>query len=64
MWVEINGRINYPIKNVLIEMVENQEVNMEDGGVKFCVSWYGIQVSQVGTETFVAGWNEHRITGK
>ena len=45
-------------------MVENQEINMEDGGVKFCVSWYGIQVSQVGTETFVAGWNEHRITGK
>jgi len=27
LWVEVNGRVNYPIKAVL-EMEENDEINM------------------------------------
>ena len=46
LWVEINGRVNYPIKAVLIE---NGDFNLENEHVKFCVSWYTMRVSQVGT---------------
>ena len=63
IWVEVSGRINYPIKAILIEMQENDDFNLEHDDVKFCFSWYSIQVSQVGTKKFVAAWNEHQIQG-
>lgn len=63
MWVEINGRINYPIKALLVEMEENNEINMEDEHIKFCVSWFAMRVTNVGTSLFVKAWNEHRIPG-
>ena len=44
-------------------MQENHDFNLEHDYVKFCVSWYSIQVSQVGMKKFVAAWNEHRIQG-
>ena len=46
-------------------MQENHNFNLEHhhDDVKFCVSWYSIQVSQVGMKKFVAAWNEHRIQG-
>jgi len=43
--VEVNGRVNYPIKAVLVEMEENDEINMENNHIKFCYDvchkhWY------------------------
>jgi len=65
LWVEVNGRVNgrvnYPIKAILIEMQENGDFNLEDEHVKFCVSWYTMRVTQVGTAMFVSVWNEHCI---
>ena len=63
IWVEVNGRVNYPIKAVLIEMEENGEIDLCCEHVKFCVSWYTMHVAHIGTSTFVAAWNEHRIPG-
>ena len=54
IWVEVNGRVNYPIKAALIEMQENGDFNLEDEHVKYCVSWYTMHVSQVGTTMFVS----------
>ena len=31
---------------------------------KFCVSWFTLQVAQVGTTLFVQSWNEHPIPSK
>ncbi|XP_065886701.1 uncharacterized protein [Dysidea avara] len=62
IWVEVNGRVNYPIKAALIEMQENGDFNLEDDHIKHCVSWYTLHVSQVGTTMFVTAWNEHRIS--
>lgn len=63
IWVEINSRVNYPIKSVLIDMMESGEFSMDDERDKFCVSWFAIKVAAVGIELFVASWNEHPIPG-
>ena len=52
-----------PSKAALIEMQENGDFNLEAEHVKYCVSWYTMHVSQVGTTMFVTAWNEHRISG-
>lgn len=63
IWVEVNGRVNYPIKTVLVEMEENGEIDLRSEHVKFCVSWFTMHVAHIGTSIFVAAWNEHRIPG-
>ena len=55
LWVEINNRVNYPIKQVLIEMENGSEINMGDSLYKFCVSWFSIQVAMVGVSSFNPG---------
>jgi len=64
MWLEVNTRVNYPIKAALIEMEENHEINLDDNHIKFSVSWFTIHVANVGTTTFVSAWNELRISGE
>lgn len=64
IWVEVNGRVNYPIKAALIEMQEDGAFNLEHEDTKYYISWYTMRVSQVGTTMFVKAWNEHRISGK
>lgn len=63
IWREVNQRVNYPIKWVLVEMENNGEIDMDNEVVKFCVSWIAIRVIQDATETFIASWNNHRIPG-
>lgn len=63
IWPEINQRINYPVKRVLIEMEGNDEINMADDIVKYCVSWTTIKVMGPAIQKFVAAWNAHRIPG-
>ena len=42
-WVEINGRVNYPVKASLIKMEEQGVIDMESSMHKFCVSWFAIR---------------------
>ena len=63
MWPEVNQRINYPVKRVLVEMESNGEIDMADPIVKFCVSWTTITVIQPAVLTFVNAWNSHTIPG-
>lgn len=63
IWVEINSRVNYPIKNCLVEMESNDQLNMDCDHIKFCVSWFSIRVASIGTGLAVQSWNEHRIPG-
>ena len=44
LWPEVNQRINYPIKRVLIEMESNGELDMSNRITKFCVSSVSIMV--------------------
>ena len=63
IWVEINARVNYPIKEVLVDMLERGDFSLDAEWHKFCVSWFVIQVASTGIELFVAAWNDHPIPG-
>ena len=39
IWPEVNQRINYPIKRLLITMENNEEISMGDEVTRFCISW-------------------------
>lgn len=64
LWPEVNRRINYPVKNVLVTMEESEEIDMNDGCTKFCVSWVTINIVSHAITRFVASWNSHRLPGR
>lgn len=39
LWPEVNSRINYPVKRILVDIEANQEITMHTDTEKFCVSW-------------------------
>ena len=63
IWVEVNTRVNYPVKAVLLEMLEQGSMNLEDLLHKFCISWFSIKVVSVGIDLFIKSWNNHPIPG-
>ncbi|XP_056326001.1 uncharacterized protein LOC130238907 [Danio aesculapii] len=64
MWPEVNKRVNFPIKRALIQMVDQESLDMEDGLTRYCLSNLTCQISQIGVQRFVHAWNSHYITGK
>ncbi len=63
IWVEVNNRVNYPIKRVLIDMLEKGEFSLDDPLHCHCVSWFSINVANVGLSLFISSWNDHPIPG-
>lgn len=63
IWVEVNQRVNYPIKRVLVDMENSEEIDMENESIKFCVSWVTIRVMEDPIKCFIQSWNNHRIPG-
>ena len=63
-WVEINSRVNYPLKSCLRDLEEVGDINMNDPVHKYCTSWFTIRVANVGTSAAVKSWNEHCIPSK
>ena len=63
VWVEVNTRINYPIKEALIAMCDDGEISTDDELSKACISWFSMQVATRGTAIFVDAWNSHAIPG-
>ena len=61
--MEINTRVNYPVKTCLIKMEEQGQIDMECPMDKFCVSWLAIRVRCVGTKLAVEAWNDHSVPG-
>ena len=62
--MEINGRVNYPIKSCLIALEAAGDIDMACSHVQFCVSWFTIRVASVGTTVAVQAWNSHPIPGQ
>ena len=58
MWVEINARVNYPIKHCLVRLEENGEINIDGPHHKFCISWFTFHVTLA-----VQAWNDHPVPG-
>ncbi len=62
-WVEVNARVNYPIKNALRQMEEDGFIDMEIEETKFCVSSVCRKLAVVGLNEVVQSWNWHTIPG-
>ena len=59
--MEVNTRANYPVKAVLVEMVDTDEICMENEITQFCVSWLAMHVVNEAISMFVTSWNSHPI---
>ena len=64
IWPEVNSRINYPMKAVLLQMEADETIDMRNELHKFSVSWVTIKVSYFATKLFVESWNVHTIPGR
>ena len=63
LWPEINCRVSYPIKEILIRMEERAELNLADEVSKSCIYFVVSEVAYCGAARFVDAWNGHRISG-
>ena len=61
IWVEVNGRVNYPIKLALNEMNDADDIDLEDPQQQFAVSAVTKQVASHGCKIMVSSWNNHVI---
>ena len=62
-WVEVNARLNYPIKNALRHMEQRSIIDMEFEDTQFYVSSVTLRVARVGMQRTVQAWNHHPIPG-
>ena len=64
MWPEVNQRVNYPIKRVLVILQAKEEFDFDDAVTKFCVSWLTMYICHDPLQHLVNSWNYHRIPGQ
>ena len=62
--MEINLRVNYPVKSAFIDMAERGDIDMTNPLHEFCVSWFSIHVTTAGVKLMVKAWNSHPVPGE
>lgn len=62
IWVELNHRVTYPVKRVIVTMDDQGTIDMSCPVTMFAVSTVLSQVYEVGMNKMVAAWNSHLIS--
>ena len=60
-YIQVNHRVNYPLIRVL---VDHGLLNIDDHAEQYCMSWFSIQVANVGMILLISSWNQHPIQSK
>lgn len=53
MWLEVNPRINYPIKRQLCEIQRQDDIDFDHPVTMFCVSWVTMYVANDAAEHLI-----------
>ena len=61
IWVELNHRVTYPLKRVVTDMDNEEEIDLGSNSVKFCVSTVTQEVAKVGMNRMIMAWNAHAL---
>lgn len=61
IWVELNHRVTYPLKRVITDMDNDEEIDLGSNLVKFCVSAVTQEVAKVGMKRMIMAWNAHSL---
>ena len=62
-WVEVNQRVNYPLKACLRSLEHDEVFDLDDDHQRFSVSWVATQIAYSACELFIDSWNAHRLPG-
>ena len=63
IWPEVNHRVNYPLKQVVIRMEEQGRINVDDRTTKFYVSFILVHVAGYSVSVFTQAWIMYYISG-
>lgn len=64
MWVEVNNRVNYPLKEALVQLQDQEALDMDDNIVRYCTSSLTAKLCKIGIRRAVLAWNAHRISAE
>ena len=59
MWIEVNTRVNYPIKDILSNLFGSDKIDMGNEVTKFCISWVSCNLRKYGLTNIVQSWNNN-----
>jgi len=63
-WPEVNSRVNYPIKRILNQIVEDFDWDMSNPVLKYSISWVTIFIADRAARHLIDSWNFHRVPGR
>ena len=62
-WPEVNSRVNYPIKKILLKIVDEYDCDLNELIIKHSLSFISCNLARGPFQHLVQFWNYHRVPG-